>query len=72
MQVINVLTIGNAGTLVGAVSFANHADRQFYLNEYTEKHELVDAIINLNYTGKLFTWVEVQRMHVIQYKDCVL
>ncbi len=50
-NIVNGLDIGYTGYRVGLVRYSENADNIFYLNTYTSKSQLLNALINVQYIG---------------------
>ncbi len=51
-DLVGMLDIGKDKVRVGFVRFGTYAQSIFYLNSYYDENHLVDAILQVNYSGK--------------------
>ena len=51
IDIVNALNVGPGGTHVGLVFFSNDAINEFFLNSFSTRSDIVNAIRNLTYLG---------------------
>ena len=67
-NIVDKLTIGEAATRVGLVRYANEGENIFYLNTYSNKYELRNAVLALRYEdGNTNTSGGIRVMHRQQF-----